>query len=166
MLFISNQAEATLELGKKIATLLLPGMVLSLHGDLGAGKTVLSRGIARGLGVNSPVTSPTFTIVQEYPLPGNRYLYHLDMYRIDDENSALAFGIDEFLFASNAISIVEWPERISGLLEPGEHLLEIQLRHLSETQRQLETPDFFAEKLCQAGLPEGISLSSALETKS
>jgi len=166
MFFISNQTEATLELGKKIATLLLPGMVVSLHGDLGAGKTVLSRGIARGLGVNSPVTSPTFTVAQEYPLSDNYYLYHLDMYRIDNENSALAFGIDEFLFVPNAITVVEWPERISGLLEPGEQLLEIQLRHLSETQRQFEIPDFFAEKLCQGGLPEGISLSNAEEVKS
>jgi len=168
MFFTSLQPESTVEFGKQIASLLKPGMVVALDGDLGTGKTVISRGIARGLGVTSPVTSPTFTVAQEYPLPGNRFLYHLDMYRIDDENSALAFGIDEFLFAPNAITIIEWPERISELLTADQRLLMIHLRHVNEMQRRLEIPDAFAEKLCQAGLPEGIFLFSpvAKETRS
>ena len=166
MFFISQQPESTVEFGKKIASLLKPGMVVALDGDLGTGKTVISRGIARGLGVTSPVTSPTFTVAQEYQLSDNRFLYHLDMYRIDDENSALAFGIDEFLFAPNAITIVEWPERINRLLEDDQRLLSIHLRHINEIQRRLEIPDAFAEKLCKAGLPGGISLCSAKETLS
>jgi len=166
MFFTSQQPEATVQLGKQIASLLKPGMVVALEGDLGTGKTVISRGIARGLGVTSPVTSPTFTVAQEYALPGNRFLYHLDMYRIDDENSALAFGIDEFLFTPNAITIVEWPERIRGLLAADQRLLNIHLQHVNEIQRRLEIPDAFAEKLCKAGLPEGISISSAKETLS
>ncbi len=166
MLFISEQPEATVEFGKQIASLLSPGMVIGLYGDLGTGKTVLSRGIARGLGVTSPVTSPTFTIAQEYPLPENRFLYHLDMYRINDENSALAFGIDEFLFTPNAITIVEWPERISGLLATDQRMLNIHMQHINEIQRRLEIPDSFAQELCQAGLPEGISVFSATETLS
>jgi tRNA threonylcarbamoyladenosine biosynthesis protein TsaE len=140
--------------------------VVALDGDLGTGKTVISRGIARGLGVTSPVTSPTFTVAQEYQLSDNRFLYHLDMYRIDDENSALAFGIDEFLFAPNAITIVEWPERINRLLEDDQRLLSIHLQHINEIQRRLEIPDAFAEKLCKAGLPGGISLCFAKETLS
>lgn len=91
----SNNDASTLELGRRLARLLRPGQTIALHGDLGAGKTVLSRGIARGLGVTEAVTSPTFTIVQEYPLPDGTALYHLDMYRIDDAQAALAFGIDE-----------------------------------------------------------------------
>ncbi|MFA6930861.1 MAG: tRNA (adenosine(37)-N6)-threonylcarbamoyltransferase complex ATPase subunit type 1 TsaE [Lentisphaeria bacterium] len=163
MLFKSKQTDATLEFGRKLASLLSPGMVIALYGDLGSGKTVLSRGIARGLGVTSPVTSPTFTVAQEYTLPEQRYLYHLDMYRIDDENAALAFGIDEFLFAPNAITIVEWPERITGLLRPGQHLINIQMQHVNEKQRNLEIPDPIAQSLCRIGLPEGISVSSALK---
>lgn len=111
--------EETLEFGRRLGASLPAGTVLALHGDLGAGKTVLSRGIAQGLGIVEAVTSPTFTVVQEYlcSRPGRRYLYHLDMYRIDDDEAALAFGIDDFLYARDAIVLVEWPERIAGLLE-------------------------------------------------
>ena len=115
----TRSEDETLAIGRRLGAALPPGTVLALHGDLGAGKTVLSRGIAQGLGIAEAVTSPTFTVVQEYPCgrSGCRFLYHLDMYRIDDEEAALAFGIDDFLYARDAIVLVEWPERIAGLLE-------------------------------------------------
>jgi tRNA threonylcarbamoyladenosine biosynthesis protein TsaE len=112
--------EATRRLGQALAAGLRPGVVLALSGDLGTGKTVLSRGIARGLGVREAVTSPTFTVVQEYLRPDATYLFHLDLYRIPDETAALAFGVDEYLFAADGIALVEWAERIEGLLvSPG-----------------------------------------------
>ena len=130
----TTSEEMTLALGAKLAKLLSNGMVVALVGDLGCGKTVLSRGIARGLGITEAVTSPTFTVAQEYRRPNGEYLYHLDMYRITDENAALAFGIDEFLFQPNAITLIEWPEQIAGLLDD-ERLRTIRFRHLGEGRR-------------------------------
>ncbi|MFA6814901.1 MAG: tRNA (adenosine(37)-N6)-threonylcarbamoyltransferase complex ATPase subunit type 1 TsaE [Lentisphaeria bacterium] len=159
MILQSHQTNATLQLGQQLATLLKPGMVLALDGDLGAGKTVISRGIARGLNITEPVTSPTFTVVQEYKLPNchDQWLYHLDMYRINDSEAALAFGIDEYLFARNAITLVEWPERISDLLQDDQQFT-IKLSHIDEETRQIEIPDFFQEGLLHAGIPESIKL--------
>jgi tRNA threonylcarbamoyladenosine biosynthesis protein TsaE len=142
---ITNSDEETEQLGRRLATRLRPGSVLALYGDLGAGKTVLSRGIARGLGVREPVTSPTFTVVQEYPCDGGLLLFHLDMYRIDSEESALAFGIEEYLYAEDAVTVVEWPERIEGLLDgPGPTTAIVRLSHLAEGQRQIVLPAWLA----------------------
>lgn len=102
--------------GCALARLLGGGSVLAVYGDLGAGKTVLARGIARGLGITEAVTSPTFAIVQEYRAPVGLWLYHLDLYRIGNEQDALAFGIEEYLFAGDSVTVIEWPERIQGLL--------------------------------------------------
>ena len=133
---VSESEEMTLALGERLAGLLPSGSVVALVGDLGCGKTVLARGIARGLGITEAVTSPTFTVAQEYRRPNGEYLYHLDMYRISDENAALAFGIDEFLFQPNAITLVEWPEQIAALLERPQ-LRTVRFRHLDATRRAI-----------------------------
>lgn len=144
----STSEEATMRLGAALARQLRPGMVVALYGDLGTGKTVLSRGIARGLGITEPVTSPTFTVVQEYPRPDGTYLFHLDLYRIDDDAAALAFGIEEYLFAPDGIAVVEWPERIRGLLvSPGgeRRVLAVHLAHGRDGRRRLELPQELAD---------------------
>lgn len=99
----------------KLAANLPFGSILALYGNLGAGKTVFARGFARGLGITEPISSPTFTIVQEYPING-KYFFHLDLYRIDNSDAAYAFGIDEFLYDQNAMTLLEWPERIEDIL--------------------------------------------------
>ena len=132
---ISNSEEETEALAARLAKELPRGSVLLLDGDLGAGKTVFSRGFARGLGISEPVSSPTYTIVQEYPLPGGGMLYHLDLYRIDDSRSALAFGVDEFLDDPGSLALVEWPERIADIL-PAE-AVRIEIRHLSDSGREI-----------------------------
>lgn len=165
MILQSTSDDATERLGRVLASLLHFGMVVALHGDLGAGKTVLSRGIARGLGVTEAVTSPTFTVAQEYELADRKYLYHLDMYRIDDEEAALAFGIDEFLFSPQAITVLEWPERIRGLLPEQAELMNLQLRHLDQENRIVLVPEKFSPALLSAGLPEGILCLSAQEAQ-
>ena len=157
MLFSASE-ESTLALGIAIAKQLHWGQTLALYGNLGAGKTVFSRGIARGLGVVEPITSPTFTIVQEYRLSSRHFLFHLDMYRIDNEEAALAFGIEDFLFAPDAITLVEWPERIKALLPEGETVV-VTLEHKGDNLRQITLPSSLEETLCQNGLPEGISLA-------
>ena len=106
-----------------------------LSGDLGVGKTVFTKGFAVGLGITEPVSSPTYTIVQEYELPAGGRLYHLDLYRISDVNAALAFGVDEFLDDPRGISLIEWPDRISGILP--ENAICVDIEHLSDSQRRL-----------------------------
>ncbi|MBQ7208014.1 MAG: tRNA (adenosine(37)-N6)-threonylcarbamoyltransferase complex ATPase subunit type 1 TsaE [Lentisphaeria bacterium] len=133
--FVSRSESETEEAGFRLARSLSSGSTVLLRGDLGAGKTVFSRGFARGLGITEPVSSPTYTIVQEYERPGGGRLYHLDLYRISGVEAALAFGADEFFADPAAIALVEWPERIEGLLPPG--AVNVRLEHLSESERRI-----------------------------
>ena len=139
--YYTNSAEETRELAAKIAAETPNGTVFALDGNLGAGKTVFASGFARGLGITEPVSSPTFTIVQEYPRAEGMF-FHLDLYRIDNPDAALAFGIDEFLYASDAISLVEWPERIDGLFPPGTIRVAIERTDREETRKiTIDKPD-------------------------
>ena len=141
MIVITHNSHATSDLGETLSLKrkVLPGQVLALHGDLGTGKTVFCRGFAKGLGITEPVTSPTFNIVQEYPLPDGNSLFHLDLYRINNDSEAIAFGIDEYLFNPKAYTLIEWPERIPGLL--GNRAVDIVFEHLSADQRIITFPD-------------------------
>ena len=131
----SDSPEGTEAAAAAIACQLPPGTVIALHGTLGAGKTVFARGFARALGISEPVSSPTFTLVQEYPFPGG-VLYHLDLYRIDNSANALAFGVDEYLYDPRAYTLVEWPERIMDILPPD--TLHLHLRPLmGQNQREI-----------------------------
>src|SRR5690349_11309434 len=109
----SRSADDTRALGERLASVLRPGDVVVLTGDLGAGKTVLAKGIAAGLGVSEPVVSPTFTIVREYE--GDVPLQHLDVYRLDHLQEVIDLGLDELL-DGHAVTIVEWGEAVSALL--------------------------------------------------
>ena len=158
MKFVSQANESTQALGAALAALLRNGQVVALHGDLGAGKTVLSRGVARGLGITEAVTSPTFTVAQEYQAPDGRRFNHLDMYRIDDERSALAFGIEEYLFDPDAITLVEWPERIAGLLRGGDCIaLTLAYGDGQDETRVIDLPDDLGRQLLAHGLPQGVT---------
>jgi tRNA threonylcarbamoyladenosine biosynthesis protein TsaE len=106
--YISNSAEDTRTVAEALVAVLSERAVLALHGDLGAGKTCFVQGIALALGIKQPVTSPTFTIVNEYY--GDRYLCHIDLYRLSGADEVLALGFDEYL-ESDGIVAVEWPER-------------------------------------------------------
>ena len=133
--FITSSEEETENIGKTLAMSLSKGDAVLLRGNLGAGKTVFSRGFARGLGITEPVSSPTYTIVQEYELPDGGRLYHLDLYRISGVNAALAFGVDEFLDDPQGISLIEWPDRIDGILP--ENAICVEIEHLSDSERRL-----------------------------
>ena len=132
---ISKSPEETEAFAAELAGSLKPGSVLALYGDLGSGKTVFSRGFARGLGVTEAVTSPTFTIVQEYKLEKGGMLYHLDLYRISDSNAALVFGIEEFLGDPKAFALLEWPERIADILP--RDTIKVTISPVDESTREI-----------------------------
>lgn len=134
---ITDSEEETVELATSLAKSIKAPAVITLKGDLGAGKTVFSRGFARALGVEGPISSPTFTIVQEYDLESG-ILYHMDLYRINSDEEAISFGIEEFLNDENAINLIEWPQRLSWLLP--ETALNIEIFHVSEFQRKVVYP--------------------------
>lgn len=112
---IETHSEAeTLELGKKLAQEAKPGQVFSLVGDLGVGKTVFTKGMAEGLGITEPVSSPTFTIVQVYE-EGRMPFYHFDVYRIGDPEEMDEIGYEDY-FYGQGICLVEWANLIEELM--------------------------------------------------
>ena len=113
MRYISKSAEETEAIGKKLGSKLKKGQVVSLRGSLGAGKTVFAKGIARALGINESIVSPTFTLVQEYD--GAEKLYHLDIYRLSGEDEFESMGGEEFLYP-DGITLIEWSEKIEDML--------------------------------------------------
>lgn len=127
----SSHPEETASFAKSLGELLQAGDVLTLEGDLGAGKTTFSKGIAKGLGVTRNVNSPTFTIMKEYQ--GRLPLYHMDVYRLGDEWEDL--GFDEY-FEGEGVCLVEWAHLIKEQL-PSERL-EISIFHVSEEERRFE----------------------------
>ena len=113
--------------GERLGRNIQPPLVITIEGDLGAGKTTLARAICRGYGVPTDVTSPTFTIVHEYE-GGRSKVYHLDLYRLKDPRELVTIGWDEIL-AEKALVIVEWPDRAQTLMPPGH--VPISLSHVA-----------------------------------
>ena len=109
--------EETRALGRALGKTAVPGEVICLDGDLGVGKTVLAQGFAEGLGIAGPVASPTFTIVQTYET-GRLPFFHMDVYRLEDEDELEAIGGSEML-EGDAVCLVEWGSRTAGLFPPG-----------------------------------------------
>ncbi|MCJ7689384.1 MAG: tRNA (adenosine(37)-N6)-threonylcarbamoyltransferase complex ATPase subunit type 1 TsaE [Clostridiaceae bacterium] len=115
MEFIVTSVEETYKIGKLIGLLVNSGDIICLIGDLGTGKTQITKGIASGLGIEDHITSPTFTIVNEYT--GRLKLYHFDVYRVNDPDEIASIGFDEYIF-SDAVSIIEWANYIEELIPP------------------------------------------------
>ena len=114
MTVITKSPEQTELLGKKLAELLCPGDVIAYYGDLGAGKTAFTRGLAAGLGIREAVTSPTYTIVNEY-LSGRMPLFHFDMYRLSSSEELFDIGWEDYL-ARGGVCAVEWSENVADAL--------------------------------------------------
>ncbi len=128
---------ATIALGRELAPLLVPGMVVWLDGDLGAGKTTLARALLRGLGHTGPVKSPTYTLVEVYVV-SSIYLYHFDFYRFNEPEEFDDAGLGEY-FRENAVCLVEWPEKAAGYVPPADLILGFHFVHDSpESGRELE----------------------------
>ena len=114
MIIETNSTQETKELGKKMAERAKPGDVFTLVGDLGVGKTVFTQGIAEGLGIDEPVNSPTFTIVQEYE-SGRMPFYHFDVYRIGDPEEMDEIGFDDYIYG-DGLCLIEWADLIEEIL--------------------------------------------------
>ena len=133
--FITNSPEETEALGARLARALEPGAVVAFTGDLGAGKTAFVRGLARGLGIRDRVTSPTFTVVNEYE-GGRLPLFHFDLYRLGCADELFDIGWEDYL-ARGGVCAVEWSERMEELLEPG--TIRVDLRRGEDESRRVIT---------------------------
>lgn len=111
----TRSPEETWELAAELADELGPGTVIALHGELGAGKTCFIQGLAAALGIDEPITSPTYTLIGEYE--GRLPLHHIDLYRLSGPTEALGLGLEEY-FDIDGITAIEWAERAEGLLPP------------------------------------------------
>lgn len=127
--FRTYHSDETERLGERLAEQLKAGDVITLEGDLGAGKTTFTKGIARGLGIQRVVNSPTFTIIKEYE--GHLPLYHMDVYRLEDQDEDL--GFDEY-FYGDGVTVVEWAQFIQDMLP--EEYLTITIKHVKEEERE------------------------------
>ena len=116
MIFETHSEEETVRLGMRLAREARPGMIWCLDGDLGAGKTAFTRGIARGLGIGAPIVSPTFTILKVYE-DGRLPLYHFDVYRLEGPEELEAIGYEEYFYGAG-LTVVEWPSQVEELIPP------------------------------------------------
>jgi len=143
MTIITKSENETILEGEKLGRTLKPGAVVALFGDLGAGKTAFTRGLATGLGISMSVTSPTFTIVNEYP--GEIPLFHFDMYRLESENELFDIGWDDYL-DRNGVCAVEWSERVPGAFFTD--FITVKIENLGDNSRRLEIVDEGGDRSC------------------
>ena len=135
MVIQSKSASETVRLGRNIGSRLLPGDVVALVGELGAGKTQLIKGLASGAGIRNPtyISSPSFTLINEYP--GKITFYHIDLFRLSKENEAEELGLEDYI-QGKGITAIEWADKIPSLLP--EELLLIRIGYTGKNTRSLE----------------------------
>jgi len=145
--FISLSQKTTIDFGAKLSQSLKGGDILLLYGDLGAGKTTLVKGIAAGLGIKKEITSPTFALLNLYKLKANKSkleaLVHIDTYRLKNEQELIDIGAEDYLGAPGTVCVIEWPEKIEGLLKSirqrriGLWPKKINIEHADEKKRKI-----------------------------
>lgn len=123
MTFHTTSAEETIELGKKIGSLLKKGDIIAMQGTLAAGKTTITKGIAQSLGVKDEITSPTFCLISEYE--GKMPLYHMDVYRLEGGEDFINLGVEDLMYG-NGVSLIEWSEKVMDELPKKTIILKIE----------------------------------------
>lgn len=138
IVYITESAEATEKLGIQIGKRAVNGDIIALRGELGSGKTALTRGIAGGLGVTEEITSPTFSLMEIHE--GEKILYHFDLYRIEDDREFNNLCFEEY-WENDGVSVIEWAERAGSRLP--ERRIDINIDYISSTERRItvEYPD-------------------------
>ena len=137
--YTSRSPEETRSLGETWGKSAAPGLVIGLCGDLGAGKTELVKGLARGLGSQARVHSPTFALIHEYT-DGRLPLFHIDLYRLETVAQVIGAGLEEYLYNPPGVTVVEWPERwaVADAQGPGvASFRHVEIEVLSETERRI-----------------------------
>lgn len=145
---ITNNSEETQKLAAKFAKNLKRGEVIALYGDLGSGKTTFTQGLAHALGIHKKIISPTFIIIRSYHInrippflkggggiSSTQFLYHIDLYRVHNENDLLDLGFDDILTGKQNIVVIEWPEKIEKILP--KNRIKINFEYLDENKRQI-----------------------------
>ena len=136
MKYISNSYDETLQIAATFSGTLNAGDVLCMYGDLGVGKTAFVQGLAKGLDIDEPITSPTFTIVNEYE--GRLPLYHFDVYRIADSDEMYEVGFDDYVYGEG-VSVIEWCELIEDILPDKRYNITIKKNYdKGENYREIE----------------------------
>ena len=145
---VTNSPEETQRLGEAWGREAQPGWIIGLRGDLGAGKTQIVKGFAKGLGIETRVQSPTFGLVHEYS-GGRLPLFHLDLYRLDNEDQIRRTGLEEYLYQKNGVTIIEWVDRWPQLLPAALHTTKqshryryVSISQASESSRRIDYEDF------------------------
>lgn len=132
----TRSTEETKQLGTEFASQLQGGDIVCLQGDLGAGKTTFVKGLAQGLGIKEEMTSPTFTLMNTHPVHGHasiKRLVHIDTYRLKSENELLEIGVEDYLGQPGVITLIEWPEKISGILSQ-KKVTNVSIGHLGDNR--------------------------------
>ena len=133
-LLITENFEVTQKAGREFAETLKNGGIVALHGDLGSGKTTFVQGIAKGLGIEKQIISPTFIIMRTYVL-GDKNIYHIDLYRIESEKDIAGLGLVDLFQDSSNILLIEWPDKIEHLLP--EKRIDIYFEYLGDDKRKI-----------------------------
>ncbi len=136
LIVLTKSSSETQKLAEMLALFLKTGDTISLTGDLGAGKTCFTQGLARGLGIDRKITSPTFTLIKEYMSTSSLPFYHFDVYRLKSLQEMLDIGYEEYFFG-NGITVIEWGDRVAPLLP--DDFLEIRFKRLlKENVREID----------------------------
>ena len=133
--FISNSASESEAIGRQLAKEVDAGSILALKGELGSGKTQFTKGLVAGLGSSLPVTSPTFTIIHEYP-GGHLPVYHFDFFRLENRESVAHLGLDDYFFG-DGVSVIEWADRFPELIPDQARWILFEIK--SESARLIST---------------------------
>lgn len=143
MTYITHSAQETVDLGEKIGSLLKSGDVIAMTGTLAAGKTTITKGIAKALGITDVVTSPTFCLISEYE--GTKMpLYHMDVYRLDGPEDFINLGVEDML-DGDGVCIVEWSEKVSSELP--KRTIKIEITPLEDGSRQIKIDNWNRQEL-------------------
>jgi len=138
MIYTTKSQQETIDLGKTIAEQFQGGDIILLEGDLGAGKTTITKGIAEFFGIEDTITSPTFTLMNIYEVKSQKSkvknLIHIDTYRLEDENDLIEIGVEDYLGDPNTVCIIEWPEKIINLIK-NKQTTKIKIEHLDNNRK-------------------------------